>query len=203
MRLWSIQRIEAYQALLSSGVLRASPSHIDPFYFPAYAWMSTQLENKVARPEDCAPVYPVWAWLQYKSQQNPKPKLGDPALLPPGSKGVLIEFQANPEAYLASDFQKWHAVLNKDYLPLNRQEQLDFEAWAKGLPAAQAQRLVKARVERSWTRIFDVDAPASDCWGGPLQRELQVVLWQIERDWIDSVEFFQSPPPPTDPDASS
>lgn len=182
--LWSIQHQAAYDALCDTGVLRSNPDFVDPCLQAAYTWMATQLGIKVPRPAGCTALYPVWAWFQYQGPASPRPKLSDEALLPSGEQGVLIEFRAPPSTFLLSDFQKWHAVLNENYLPLNNQEQRTFDAWVTTLEAGEADPAAQRTIKQSWPRIFDLTCPGTDCWEEPMEREIQAVLWQIRIDWV-------------------
>lgn len=191
LQLWSIQTMGAYQELRRTGVLRVSGEHVDPSFVQAYRWMGGALEQRVAKPRGFTGSYPVWAWFQYDGLHRKKPRLRDGGLLAPGSKGVLLELLVESELVLRSDFQKWHAVLNEDYLPLDSSDQDAFDEWASSIDdSEEMKRAVRDRVEASWSRVFDVEAHASDCWEGPEEREVQAVLWQIEASMVSSVECF-------------
>lgn len=191
LQLWSIQTVGAYQELRRTGVLSVSGDHIDPSFARAYRWMGSELERRVAKPPGFTGSYPVWAWFQYDGLHRKKPRLRDAGLLEPGSKGVLLDLIVEPELVLLSDFQKWHAVLNEDYLPIDSCDQDAFDDWVSSADdSEEMKRLVRDRVEASWSRIFDVEARASDCWEGPEKREIQAVLWQIEATMVSSVEGF-------------
>lgn len=190
-QLWTIQREGAYEVFLRSGVLRANVEHIDPDFIPAYEWMAAQLKKKSRKPQGFPARYPVWAWLQYMDRDNKSPKPYQHTLLPSGSKGVLLELALDPSMFLASDVQKWHAVLNQEYLPKDNSDQQEFDAWAE--KCRQLERdpsLIESRIESSWRRVFDIDEAGSDCWEGPEQREIQAVIWQIDREMVVSAERF-------------
>lgn len=190
-RLWSIQREGAYLEFLRTGVLRANADHIDPDFVLAYEWMATQLEKKTPKPPAFLGAYPVWAWLQYTGQDKPRPNPRDPGLLPTGAKGVLLELAVPASSFLASDFQKWHAVLNHDFLPEDTKERRAFDSWVENSRHHNnADALIESRIEASWHRIFDVDKAGSDCWEAPEDREIQVVLWQIDRKDVMSAQRF-------------
>lgn len=191
VQLWSVQTEGAYEVFRRSGVVHASDAHVDPSFVPAYTWMAGELEKRVAKPSGFNGTYPVWAWFQYAGLHRQKPRVGERGLLAPGTRGVLLELFVAPELLLLSDFQKWHAVLNKFYLPEDSKEQRAFDAWVASLGDGESLKgLARARIEASWSRIFDIDAPGSDCWEGPEEREIQAVLWQIEASMVSSVEHF-------------
>lgn len=190
-QLWSIQREAAYEELQRTGVLRANAEYIEPDFIPAYAWMTAQLEKKTPKPPGCPARYPMWAWIQYKNRINKAPKPSDQGLLPAGAKGVILQLALSPRAFLASDFQKWHAVLNQEYLPKDNSDQQAFETWAKTCrQQGHVATLIEHRIKSSWHRVFDIDEAGSDCWEAPEDREIQAVLWQIDREFVVSAEPF-------------
>lgn len=191
IRLWTIQSLGAYQDFLRTGRFRSSSEYVDPSFARAYDWMAVQLETKDPKPAVPGLRYPVWAWFQYDGLDCKNPCIRDQGLLPPGTSGVLLEILAAPDRLLMSDFQKWHAVLNEEYLPLDLIDQASFDEWLASLDDAASKRSqVRARIEASWTRIFELSAPATDCWEGIQQREIQAVLWQIEAAMVSSIEHF-------------
>lgn len=193
VQMWSIQRREAWDELLRTGHLRASPQHIDPDFLRAYEWMATQLELAVPRSPSNRSRFPVWAWVQYDGVHCKKPKLSDRSLLPASSEGVLLEILVPRGLFLASDFQKWHAVLNNEFLPVDTHQQEQFDAWLKEIKMQGAPlSIAQAKIQESWHRVFDLSAEQTDCWGGPNTREIQAVLWQIDREMVKTVESFQS-----------
>jgi len=56
-----------------------------------------------------------------------------------------LEFLADPDRVLLSDFEAWHAVLNCWYLSLSEEES---ENWPPPSP-------FKEEILKSWERIFD------------------------------------------------
>lgn len=192
MRLWTIQTEPAIAVLSRRGRLRGDGRRVDSFMRPAYRWMAEQLAGRVAPPAGHGG-YPVWAWKQIDGVARSRPDLRTSGFLPSGTPGVLVELEIPEGDVLLSDFQKWHAVLNRGYLPNTLAEALRFEralaragvadSWPYPEPYA-------SRALASWQRIFDIDAPASDCWEAPEDRQIQAVFWQLEPEHVKSMKRF-------------
>ncbi len=192
VKLWSIQAEPAIDALSRRGYLRGDGRRVDGFMRPAYRWMGAQLARRVAPPSGHNG-YPVWAWRQFDGVARPRPDLRTGGLLPSGTRGVLVTLELPASDVLLSDFQKWHAVLNRSYLPRTMADARRFEndlaraEIADGWPYPEP---FHSRVVASWQRIFELDAPASDCWEGADEREIQAVFWQLNLDDVKRMKRF-------------
>jgi len=130
MKLWTIQTLEAWKELQSSGVLHTRQNQIDDFhkdYLPSYKWMMEQMNVKIG----IAPaknLFPIWAWYQWDGKKRAKPDLR--AIRwhhPVGEHNVRIEFTCKDEFVLLSDYVLWHHVLNSWYLPKSEDDDNTFE----------------------------------------------------------------------------
>src|ERR1051325_1055844 len=146
MILWTIQTESAWQKAQKCGTLRADGRRQWRSFRRAYRWMQSEMSRRIGPPPSGVR-YPIWAWLQYESVQKLRPDLRRAGHLPAGSQGVLIEFHASEGAFLLSDFDLWHYVLNRWYLPRITSEVIGVES---------TQLVSECRLTRSWEAIFDI-----------------------------------------------
>ena len=184
MILWTIQTAEWYEEFRRSGEMTGAWEYVDRDWLPAYQWMSAEMNKRIhGRQRSSAP---IWSWYQYRASR-PRPDLRCRWHLPCGSKGVRIEFHADPGEVLLSDFQKWHAILNRSFLARSEQESIQWDIHSKHLGTQERQ----ARIEDSWTRIFDVSFDIrDDYWNGPDGPQVQGCLWSLKQSEIFRVKHF-------------
>ncbi|WP_427007028.1 DUF3841 domain-containing protein [Pseudarthrobacter sp. H2] len=99
--LHTIQTAEAFDALLSTGVLVPDNSFAEPSYADAYGWMLRQMGARLATVGDGA----IWFWARIRRQD-----LVD--LCSRANGEVLLTCKVPREAVLLSHFGDWHAALN-------------------------------------------------------------------------------------------
>ena len=170
MRVWTVQA--AARLDVARWPLRSSARFVDPYMQPAYRWMARALTLRVGAPPRGASL-PLWAW-------PVKPDLRGRAWLPPGTPGVRLTLEVPEAALLASDFDRFHAVLNRHYLETSRADSDRFEHALVRTPRWPHTLALRARIEASWARVFTLDAASL----------VQVVFWQLRRDQVVRVERF-------------
>lgn len=178
LRLWTVQRWEAWEALQQRGVLRGDGRRVDRTFLPAYHWMMAQMKKRLPA---CRGRFPVWCW------HRPKPDLRYKGFLPEGMKGVRIEFVKTEDEVLQSDFGSWHCILNNLYLPLTETEQRQWEERSALMPPAQRQ----TEIEQSWERIFALAVIDNSPLMGPVT-EIQAVVEEITLNEVSHVTEFIS-----------
>lgn len=183
MILWTIHAEGAWQKARKRGTLRADGRHQWRSFHRAYPWMRYEMSQRVGPPPSGVR-YPIWAWSQYESDQKVRPDLRRAGHLPAGSQGVLIEFHASEEGVLLSDFDLWHYVLNRWYLPRNSTEVLGLES-ARFVTSER-------RLTRSWGAIFDLDWNLKDVTVPRSERSIQATIWQVPLSSIRSVKTFRA-----------
>lgn len=176
MRLWTIQREEAFRAFERRGVLRGDRERVDRDYRMAYDWMAEQMRRRIGEPPPGCSA-PVWAWHVWH-ERSARPDLRSTAHLPRGIAGVRIEFEAAPEKVLLSDFTRWHVVLNNGWLADSEAED---RAWEQNPPAD---------IRQTWERIFDVGRGCTEYFGSIESRGVQAALWQVEWAQVRDVTKF-------------
>jgi hypothetical protein len=100
--LHTIQTEEAFEELLSTGVLVPDRSRSEPLYAEAYDWMFRQMAARLASVGEGA----IWFWAQTRRQE-----LVDSCRRAAGD--VLLTCRVPRERVLLSHFVDWHAVLNR------------------------------------------------------------------------------------------
>ena len=188
--LWTIQDIPAWERLQRDGVLRADGRRVPPYFRDAYRWMSEQMRLRL--PPGRAR-FPLWGWYRWDGVGRCRPDLRAAGHLYRNMPGVRIEVELPDNMVLLSDFDAWHCVLNRCFLPLNDDED-----------EALRERLERERIDHrwpypapfhsvvvsSWEHIFDLHAGSSDCWGAPSDRSVQATFWKLTLSQVRRVDAF-------------
>ena len=125
MILWKIHADVFFKKSQRHGYIKADRRYTDHDFKDKYDWMAEKmLEKGITRKR----IYPVWAWYTYDGKRK-KPDLRCSGLLPRGTKGVCIEFEACESEVLLSNFEQWHSVLNNWYLCKNEEEDAYFKKY--------------------------------------------------------------------------
>ena len=185
MRMWTIQPVEVLVQLKEERVLHTVPSYIPKEFRHAYDWMRAQMKRRLPYYDGH---YPWWGW------HTPRPDLRGSGHLPHGTQGVRLELQLDPAKVLLSDFDAWHAVLNRGYLGLSEAED---EAWYKRFEAAVPNRGAWPPPEpwysdilTSWERVFDLEALATSEYWQPGPRYVQATFETLSLTDVHRVTFF-------------
>jgi Domain of unknown function (DUF3841) len=174
--LWTIQSADAWARAMERGILRGDGRRAARAFRPAYAWMRSQMARRLAA---YSGEQPVWAW------QLPRPDLRRRGHLPPGTRGVLVEFSAPSSQVLLSDFDGWHSVLNNDYLGLSESDDRVFRRrCTRTSGGVWADPCCRSRVEASWERIFELPPAGADPDGYGEPGFVQATLPYIRLDWV-------------------
>ncbi len=194
MRLWTIQAYEAWVKLNNDGVITSDGNYVCDDFRPAYLWMAEQLELFIGyKPHQGS--LPLWAWYQWGGQNKSRPDLRFSGHLPKNKRGVLIEFEINPQVVLLSDFDLWHYVLNYWFLLKTEIEGdlFEKELVLNGLSPYKNKPLPEkfhSRVEESWKRIFDLDWVNEDITSSIEAKKIQACIWELKIDYVCSTREF-------------
>lgn len=194
MRLYHYMDAEAYEAMNRSGRLVGSPAHSPyPEFAFAYAWLADVMRRRIGpAPEGCDATWPVFTWalhnglspLAYDREQD-RPGSEDP-----NDAGFLVGFDVPDGAYLLSDFDDWHFVLNNWFLPScgsaiddpdNEGDAFDDLCRRHGcepyglFDEANSVPEVEAARRANWERI--VDHPHDN-------GSVQATLWELRAEWV-------------------
>lgn len=169
----SVHPLSIYHKLREKGYYYGDEKHVWPEFKEPYQWMIGQMEERL--PNYDGSTYPVWVW---KRTVNRNEK----ALLPRGTKGVILTLEIPEEDILWSDFLSWHLILNKGPITENEEEYNQLEA----------DEDQQAR-EATWPRVFDFDflRKADKNWSGTFDEEwIQGVTPLIRMDQVKKVTRF-------------
>lgn len=177
LRLVTIQPLKVLEILKKTGRFFCSYAETvgtgDDFnntFSDAYAWYIDQMILRVgAAPKGV--YYPVWAW--YKNEDE---CLFDGSWGEAGEIYARIEFEADDDRVLLSDFDAWHCALNN--CPCC--EGGTSEEYNKSFDAIMAAG--KEAIRESWEKIFDVSNSAC----------IQATIWGLCSKDIIAVETFVS-----------
>ena len=183
MILWTIQHEGAWRRAQRRGVLRADGRRQWRHFRASYCWMQREMRQRIGEPPSGVQ-HAIWAWLQYENENKRRPDLRRSGHLPAGTPGVLLEFCAAEDNVLLSDFDLWHYVLNRWYLPQTPSEAKD--------ELEDAARLRTRRLTRSWRRIFDLDFYLEGVSVPRSERSIQATVWQVPLGAIRSARVFRA-----------
>ena len=182
LKLWTLQHEEAYRKMLETGTLRADSEHLfcGEELRHAYDWMAAEMKNRIGKaPEGVN--YPVWAWHQWEGKKK-RMDLRKAGYADRGTPMVQIEFEADADSVLLSDFDDWHHVLGHMYVADSEEELNHYYS----LSEAEKADLLK----ESWNKIFELNKHTPGWDSPPEQKSIQAVLWEITPSQIIMVEHF-------------
>ncbi len=188
MKLWTIQSEDAWRTLNDKGVLLADHNRIvEKSFHTAYSWMAEQMTYKLSKKPSNA-VYPLWAWYMWEGKRKRRDMRGTGYAVP-GERIVQLMIDVPDHLVLLSDFDSWHLVLNKNYYPVDEQDdnQFDSEYTAAGIEWKDLySSQFHDKIVRSWQRIFSLEpneyiTPADS---------IQATFWELKREWVLKVEHF-------------
>lgn len=126
-------------------------AHLDQDFADAYDWLINQFNQRIPKPNQAT--IPIWWWLDngVKTKEFQED-------MPPKPVKVIIKANYPSNQVLLSDFEKWHYVLNKWYLPDDINNESDdyydqIDQWFNNLSSHQQQ----VQMQKSWQRIFNLD----------------------------------------------
>lgn len=183
MKLWTIQHEGAWRKARRTGFLRADGRRHWSHFREPYLWMAAEMRRRLSEPPRGIR-YPVWAWAQYDGERKRRPDLRKSGHLCSEAAGFLIEFEAWEHEVLLSDFELWHYVLNRSYLPQELREIEDDQS--------PPTRFARRRMEKSWERIFDLDWYLEDVSVERSQRSIQATVWQVPVSMVISATPFRA-----------
>ena len=170
MNLFTEQPLVVWQIIKTEHCYHPDPDnlnvmdHLDQDFADAYTWLINQFNQRIPKPNQVT--IPIWWWLD--NGVRTKEFQED---IPPKPVKVIIEADYPNNQILLSDFEKWHYVLNKWYLPDDINNDSDdyydqIDQWFDHLSSHQQQ----VQMQKSWQQIFNLD----DQW------PIQANTWSID-----------------------
>ena len=173
MRVYTVQTLAAYHKMREQGYLVGDKDYAWKEFIQSYKWMMKQMNHRIEGYNGID--YPIWVWKRRVNRN-------ESALLPKGTKGVILTLEIPEDQILWSEFEGWHFVLNND--PFTESE----EEWKIYLENKDS-----FPVEKTWTKIFDFELLRSldNSWNGKFDEEwIQGVTPKITMDMIKKVTRF-------------
>lgn len=176
--LWTAQgRIVTY-TICNHGVYHVKKEYILRKYeesayifLEAYNWFVKAAEKIVPRPDGSE--YPIWLFADIKYVDC--------------QKGCnILEITVDCDKVVLFDRKKWNRVLNLSYIPRDEKDEEEYFRMLKSqgiddetvIYMTDYYPALKAKVKKSWERLFDINGLTSD--------SLQASLWEIKKEWVIS-----------------
>lgn len=173
MRLWSLQPREVAERLLAGERFVCDPVlaecyNLDDNFRQAYGWLIGEMEQTIPRPDSVE--LPVWAWYRnYGEQRKPDRRRMLYNRYP--REDAILELEVPDGLVLLSDFDSWHAVLNR--FPILTEEEWEADPDREFSPEELAV---------NWRRVFDCGSKSF----------VQACLWTIEPEQLLKVHWGSS-----------
>lgn len=169
----------------------------------AYEWMvSRMLARGIRNDTGLARPYPIWTWFWWAGCHMKKPNLSYKGPWDDRGKDgcVFLHLRVPREDVLISNYDTFHTVINHHYLATSEEEDAAFDARLieaghdpRESLMALPQGDLRAELEHSWERIFDLEAPADDWHNPPPEsRYFQATLFSLRLDQV--AEAWWLPP---------
>lgn len=193
IRLWTIQPLSIYEALLEKGevaVFESEFANSEPKFLYGYEWLIDQMKSRIG-PSPHPNQYPMWAWFQWLNYNENKPDMRK-YYLPKGEKNVRLTIEMDRKDVLLSDFELWHNVFchqipvigDTDFLKTIPEDDLPYLGYSEtAFPdlSAKHQDLIKD----TWNNIFNLNVAES--WH---TKSIQATLWSLRFSDVKKVELF-------------
>ena len=189
MKLWTIQPVDVYNNIMSSGKYFCDPNRSslleDDLFRNAYSWLVKEMEKRIGdKPEYVK--FPVWAWHTWEWKHK-KPDLRS-FVGKKGPKMVCIELEIPDNEVVLSDFDSWHYVLNKWHFgyETSDEELAEKYAWLDSLSNEEREQEIK----KSWQNVFNIEK-INTYW--IIQGQfVQATFWEIKKEQVRKIQFFTS-----------
>ncbi|MFO1442898.1 DUF3841 domain-containing protein [Bacillus sp. Bva_UNVM-123] len=173
MRVYTVQRIEAYREMREKGYLIGKEKYAWDYFEKPYKWMVSKMKTRI--PNFKGENYPIWVWKR-------RPNRNEKALFKRGTRGVILTLEIPDDQILFSDFDSWHSVLNNSPVCDNEED------WEKYLKDEY-----NYPVEETWEKIFDFEylRNGDKDWRGEFNEEwIQGVTPRISMEQVKKVNRF-------------
>lgn len=187
MKLWTIQSSEFYEKLKTDGsiIIPIDSGFVYEDFKQAYNWIRKKMNITN---------YPIWAWYKFEGKIGPR-DMRCSGYAKRGTELIQIEFDADDNDVILSDFELFHYVLNYWYLPNNEEDDDKFidKYERNGFTLHDVQnlemeteflRLIRREIEESWDKILDINKNSSTC--------IQACVKELNINQVSNITRFRA-----------
>lgn len=181
---WTILERTTWQLLDAEGILSCPIDRADddPIFLQAYEWM----KHAMIGAGICPPAQglsPWWCWIRREGDSQ-MPYVEDLEGL---NDPVVLQMSIPAQDVVPSCFDLWHFVLNRWYVYDSDEDELDFDrALAAAGAGYSANTYLQARLQASWTAVFDLDRSCPDM-GFFETKSFQGCFWTLKREYVKAI----------------
>lgn len=149
---------------------------IAPLFMESYDWFTEEASRRVKKPEDVNA--PIWCSISVENCLKPIPGT------------VVYALEVPKENVIYFDEGKWDYVLNRIYLPKDKEDEADYKKHLKEIGAVNGFEFFEGRykgmypeevkrIKESWKRVFEIDRwTIFNVCGN---------LWEIKKEWVKHI----------------
>lgn len=194
MQLWTIQTKELYDTLMRQGYVYCDRiGYFNEEHPGAYQWMCEQMRQRIGEPPLPEIKYPLWAYYQYNSRKDRKPKY---KLGSEDDEAVYMEIDLPKSDVLLSDLSFWtFGALNGWYWGTNKKLERRMDALreqAGGYMAFEDYPAdIQEEIKSSWTAFFD-PMPRVEGYMHTARRNRSILatFWMLRKEQVVSAELM-------------
>lgn len=170
MIVWTIQHISVFNKLQKKGFYRTDKRFICFEEFrESYQWYVSQAKKRIKGWEEDRP---VWVWKDRPDLRQMRSISGSSDRI---EEYVLLKLDIPADKILFSNFDLWHFILNRNYIPIKGEKR-------------------KISVKKSWERMFLTTPtqlkPITDRIGA-ISLDIQGIIEEIQLDHVVAVKRFK------------
>lgn len=182
MRLWTVQSIDVYEQVMSTGDYSVNLDHpeaIGGIFKDAYAWLRGKAVERGLVDNGRGM---IWSWYR-RGALHRKPDVRTLRKTNmPGSQLCCLTLEVPDDKVLLMDSDQWNSRLNGSPCTTAEEEAMDLEEFSRHLDAIWALPEEDRRkyTESSWDLIFDTSRAT---W-------IEAIFFGLDRSMIKDVQFF-------------
>jgi hypothetical protein len=178
---WTVMERSTWQLLEAHGSLScpAEKAEDDPSFQTAYEWMKSAMASAgLSAPAES--LTPWWCWVRHGAD-SPMPYRED---LDGLEDPLVLQLSVPSNLVVISCFDLWHFVLNRIYVPDSVEDEAQFDLdIAATEPGSDAAVALEARLQKSWSAIFELDQTKVDL-GTFETKSIQGCFWTLDRIYV-------------------
>ena len=182
MRLWTVQSIDVYEQVMSTGDYSVNLDHPESFggiFKEAYAWLRGKAVERGLVDNGRGM---IWSWYR-RGALHRKPDVRTLRKTNmPGRQWCCLTLEVPDDKVLLMDSDQWNSRLNGSPCTTAEEEAMDLEEFSRHLDAIWALPEEDRRkyTESTWDLIFDTSRAT---W-------IEAIFFGLDRSMIKDVQFF-------------